>query len=485
MDVLNKTIKKLSEEEYRALIEHVSGKRKNKPYMVLEAARTRNASDSEMMELLQVNPSAYYTLKSRLNDKIAEVLSKNVQSPVNILMNEVTRVPAHLYGTNREFSIRALVDLEKQLIEYDLSSELISVYKTLAQLHLFSPDFKFYENLYNKHVAYSLAVSKAENLFYQFIHKMGIYQLTMDPVQLEDIVILKRELSNISEMYESHRLFVFYNIVNIYYHCNVREKREGLKGKEIEFEQTLQRIREIFEKYNQDTFYQNINFIVDFLTFEYYQKAQNPVRADHAYQQIKHLIPEICNKHAYNFFIIQFLNSKIEKFLQDNQPEVLSELNDCLLGGMDIYPEEIYHLVSFKKFIAISRFYNKDYQGAAKAINELRNTFSLKKYLITDLECKLFQALQYCILGEDGLCQQIVSSVKRQITEDESQFQNIRTFIKILKTALKPTDYRKKIKRITELWEDFKMQNTGSNQVLGFVKPDEMLIRKMSNPIKE
>ncbi|MCB0848402.1 MAG: hypothetical protein KDC20_01380, partial [Bacteroidetes bacterium] len=76
MDILRKTIKKLTEEEYQALLEQVSGNRKNKPFMVLEASRSNDfVSDNEMMEKLQVNPSAYYTLKSRLNSKIAEVLS--------------------------------------------------------------------------------------------------------------------------------------------------------------------------------------------------------------------------------------------------------------------------------------------------------------------------------------------------------------------------------------------------------------------------
>ena len=46
MDVLNKTIKKLSEEEYQALIMQVSGKKKNKPYVVLETTRNRDVADA-------------------------------------------------------------------------------------------------------------------------------------------------------------------------------------------------------------------------------------------------------------------------------------------------------------------------------------------------------------------------------------------------------------------------------------------------------
>jgi hypothetical protein len=432
-----------------------------------------------------VNPSAYYTLKSRLNDKIAEVFSKNVQSPVNRLMNEVTKVPAHIYGTNREFSVRALVDLEKQLIEYDLSAELITVYKTLARLHLYTDDYGHYDNLYNKHVAFSLAVSKAEGLFCRFIRLLGEYLLRMDGRSLEDLVMMKRELGNICEMYDSHRLFVIYNIVNIYYQCSVLEKREGLKSKEIEIEKTLNGITAVFQKYDQDTLYQNIRFITDFLNFEYYQKTGNQVRADFYYDKIKEALPGIANKHFVHFFIIQFLHSKIDKFLNDRDAAVLAELDELLTANLDIGINETYHFISFRKFLAVSKFWNKDYAGAARTVNELRNALSLKKYLFTDVECKLFQALQYCILGEDGLCQQIIASVKRQIAHSEAEWEPAVLFIKILKTALKPTDFRKKVKRLAALWDEFTAKNTGGAQILKFVRLDDALIRRMANPIKE
>jgi len=486
MDILNKTIKKLTDAEYDELVMQVSGKKRNKPFLILEASRSRDVSDEEMMSLLQVNPGAYYTLKSRLNNKIAAVLSNKVQSPVNELMNEVAKVPAHLLGTNREFSIRALIDLEKQLIEYDLSSELIVIYKTLAQLNLYTDDYTYYDNLYKKHVAFSLAVSKAENILFRFIRKIGIYQLTLEQEAAEDLVMLKRELSNICEMYDSHRLFVIYSIVNIYYQCNVLSRRDSLKSQEMEIESTLQKMTATFEKYNQDTFYQSIRFIVDFLYFEYYQKTQNQVRADFYLDRIHPLIPNMCPMHAMNFYIIQCLNTKVEKYLSDQNIGSLVFLNPSLSPTLDIDPNEEYHYISLKKFIAISKFYQNDFSGAAKTINELRTKISTKKYLHCDIESKLFQALQYCIMGEDGLCHQIISSVKRQISENEQQWESASVFIKLLKGALKPLDYRKKIKRVNDLWLEFtEKNNASSHPVLRFVKLDEALMRKMANPIKE
>ena len=39
METLNKTIKKLNDTEYQDLLSAVAGRKNNKPYLVLEAAR--------------------------------------------------------------------------------------------------------------------------------------------------------------------------------------------------------------------------------------------------------------------------------------------------------------------------------------------------------------------------------------------------------------------------------------------------------------
>jgi len=485
MEILSKTIKKLTEEEYQQLVLEVAGKKKNKPFLVLETTREREVEDSEMMEILQVNPSAYYTLKSRLNSKIAAILSKKVQNPIQTLMDEVSRVPAHLFGNNREFSVRALKELEKQLIEYDLNAELILVYKTLAQLHLYSDEFDSYETKFNKHVAFSLAVSKAEGLFFRFIKKLGVYQLNSQESDLEEVIMMKRELSNICELYDSHRLFVLYNIARIYYLCIVPQKQDGLKARELEVEAVLQKMSQIFEKYPMDTFYQNIKSIVDLMYFEYYIRTGNIVRADYYVQRVHLQLPGMTEKHMMNFFVMQFLKSKVMKYQIDGNIDHLQVYADKLEKYCDINVEEAYHYISVKKFLAIVKFYQRDYQGSARKINELRNQMSLKHYLFTDIDSKLFQALQYCIIGDDSLCMQIISSLKRQIREQDAEYESARYIMKILKTALKPADYRRKVKRIAEMWTEFESINKGTYQVLSYVKVDDTIIRKMSNPIKD
>jgi hypothetical protein len=56
--------------------------------------------------------------------------------------------------------------------------------------------------------------------------------------------------------------------------------------------------------------------------------------------------------------------------------------------------------------------------------------------------------------------------------------------IKILKTALKPADYRKKMKKIAEMWTEFESSNKTPYFVMKNIKLDEATLRKMCNPIK-
>jgi hypothetical protein len=484
METLNKTIKKLNENEYQDLLSAVAGRKNNKPYLVLEAARNNNYDEERMMELLNVNPSTYYTLKSRLNERIAQYLSQNVKNPIGALKDKVALVPAMVFGNDREVALRALKNLEKQLIEYDLSNELIIVYKAMARLSMYNGDFDYYEKEYNRHVAYSLAVVKAEDLFYDFVKRAGNYFLTKDENDKESVQACLRELTNISELYQGHRLFVMYNIVRIYYLC-IFTKPENLKSLEIEVDTILQQIKKHFDKYELDTFYQSIKFLVDYLYFEYYQRTGNNVRADHYYQQINANVPEVAFKPVFSFYVTQFLRSKIDRFLVNGNVQELTDINAELESNFDTDISEPYPCISFRSYLAIGKFYEGDYSSSARIMNNLRNEISMKRYLFTDVEHKLFQAMQYCFMGEDGLCAQLLQSVKRQINDDEAGYESASIFIKLLKAAIKPEEFRKKVKRLTEIYEAFKNLNTGNKTILWFVKMDEAMIRKMANPIKE
>jgi hypothetical protein len=480
METLMQTIKRLSDDDYKGLLENISTNKFSKPYIVLEAARHKNLSDTQMIELLDVNPSTYYTLKSRLNSKVAAILSKKVENPISVLMDEVTRIPANLYGTNKQVSIRALKELEKQLLEYDLSNELIIVYRTLARLHMYNADFNHYDRLYNKFVAFSLASSKAENLFYDFIIRAGQYELSRSQESLDEMETTLRELSNISELYNSHRLFVFFNIVRIYYLFITATGPESLMQKEMEIDKTMQEIKSIFARYPLDTFYNNIKFIVDALYFEYYQRINNQVRARHYYKQLIPDLPEHASHHILNFHIVKILDAKIGLYLSTRDDKILRDMNDSLAQTLYIDKDEVYNFVAYQKYMAIVKFYEGDYAVSARILNNLRNMINLKAYWHMEMEIKLFQAFQYSLLNEEDLCLQITNSISRYLREDKDTYKNIKIFVKLVKASFKSSELPKKGKKIGLLWESFKAKNVGAESVLSFLQLDNKLIQKLA-----
>ncbi len=484
MEAFNKTIKKLSDEDYTSLLEEVAERKNSKPYMVMEAARLHNYDDSKMMDMLQVNSNAYYTLKSRLKTKIAAALSRKVSNPISTIMAEVARVPAMLYGTNKGVATRALKELEKQLLEYDLSNELIVVYRTLARLNLHNYDNEYYGKLYNKYVAYSLAVSKAENLYYDFTRRAGQYLLTRSESDFESMISLRREMINIKELYDSHRLFVLHTITNLYFQCLFSDNVEQLKLKEIEFDNQLKEVAAIINKYDLDTFYQYNKYMVDMLYFEFYLRTGNAVRADQYFRLVMDQINEISDKHAYHFHILTFLFSTIALSNLTRDKKYRQEAFEQCASELDIDKEEMYNHVYFRYYLALVRFYDEEYSKSAKIINDLRNDVSLRGNQFSDIQLKVFQCLQYALQGEEELSMQQMNSTKRQISESKEEYDFTKSILKLLSAAIKPDEYKKKLSKLSQLYLKHQEENIGYAGMLNDVVLEEKFLKRLADPYK-
>ena len=484
MELFNKAIKKISEEEYSALYKSISERKESKVHIALDAARNHNYDDAKMMEILAVNSSAYYTLKSRLKTKLAEILSKNIKNPISVLLEEVNMVHSNLFGTNKDLSIRALKELEKKLLEYDLVNEVIEVYKMLLRINIYNDDYNLYNKMYNKYVAYSLAVVKAENNYFDFYKKIGIYRLTLSEYDFEAISISKRETANIIDLYESHRLFVIYNLMNLYYHCLFEESIDSLKLKEIEIDDKLKEISEIFNKYSLDTFYQNSKIIIEFIYFEFYLKTKNPVRADFHLNRIQQNSENFFGQYILHFNTVNYLYGKLKLFhITGDKKHLFSqrELEDDLI---DIEKEETFNYIFFKQYQALVNFYLEEYKVAAKMLNDLRIEVNTKSYLMVDSQLKIFQALQYAILGDEELTIQLINSVKRQTNDEKDEVPQLKLIIKIIQTAIKPGEFKKKLAKLQELNLQFIESNNGKIKFMDFIILDDKILKLLAEPYK-
>ena len=69
MAKLKNIVKQLSEEDYQAIYESLNESNAEKSAYLLQSMREKHQSDAKIMEELEVNTNAYYTLRSRLNQR--------------------------------------------------------------------------------------------------------------------------------------------------------------------------------------------------------------------------------------------------------------------------------------------------------------------------------------------------------------------------------------------------------------------------------
>lgn len=482
MESLSKTIKRLSEKEYNDLLHAITGgNERSNAFIILQAARYRQMDDRKMMEALKVNPSTYYTQKSRLNQKVADVLAGKVENPISSLLMEVKRVPALLFTSSSVSAATSLKNLEKKLIEYELSNELIVVYKTLARLHQYEPEYEYYEQLYNKHVAFSLGMTKAEDLFYDFLKLSGNYRLSRSGEDLESVKLTRRKLNNIRELYSSHKLYIIAEMTRFYYITGRESKKEKIRDSELELEDLLNSFRETFTKYPMDIFYQNLKGLTPMMFFELYHKSGSHNRALPYFNKSLAVLEEFADKKALAFFIGRFTESVLELHAAGKiREEDLKRLIATLENRFDPAPNETYHYLTWKKMLAVQRFYSGDYPGAAKIMQDTRNEITLKNFLLADVECKLFQAVQYCAEGDFHLCAQLANSVKRQIRALPG-YEHCDLFAKILLTVIRRGNNVKKKSKIEQLTDQFCKMNSGEKQVLPFLRIDTAFLKKITD----
>ena len=217
MAKLKNLIKQLSEEDYTSILISLEESSADKSSYLLRAMRERQLSDNKVMVELGVNTNAYYTLRSRLNQKIEEYLLQQMESPRTDILRKVANINEIIFTKKKAIAVATLKKLEKELLDYDLSNELTIVYKSLKKLNINSPDYYSYSQSYNKHVAYMLAMDKAEDLLADYFKKYGNYTLNGDESEKMELDILSKEMNNVCTLYQSHRLYVYQSCMSIFH----------------------------------------------------------------------------------------------------------------------------------------------------------------------------------------------------------------------------------------------------------------------------
>ena len=479
MAKLKNIIKQLSETDFKAIHDSLIESNAEKSAYLLKALRERQLSDSKIMVELDVNANAYYTLRSRLNQKIEEHLLQQMESPRTDILRKVANLREVLFTKKRTISIATLKKLEKELLDYDLANELTVVYKSLKKLHINSPDYFNYSQSYNRHVAYMLAVDKAEDLLADYFKKYGSYLLTGDATEKMGLSLLMKEMQNVARLYESHRLYVYQSCMLIYHRLYV-EQDDTLQDDGESIEDIFNHVQKIFDTYNLDPLYYHLNLVFEFLKLEYYNHYKVYRQAEKYFEEVNDAAANLLVNYPFYTFSAQFLISKLDRHLRLGTEKELYHENDSLFIDYETDQLDVPRHMIYVIYRALSSYYIGKFDEAAKLINGLLNDVSLKKYPFAQMEVKALLALQYCMLRDFELFNQLTNSIQRQIRlfgKDECE--NVLLFIKILKIAVSEAK-RDKPKKIAALIPKFKAATVNYFAPTNLIKMDDQFIDNLT-----
>ena len=410
MAKLNQIIQDLNHEDYENVFKSLIEGNAEKSAHLLRYLKENSLKDNEIMAELKVNSNAYYTLRSRLNQRIEEYLLQKMESPRADLLKKVANIHEVISTQKRAIAIATLKKLERELLDYDLSNELTIVYKYLKKLHLHSEDHFNYKQLYNQHVAFNLALDEAEDSLGAYFSKYGEYYLTDNQSIQVELDLLAEKLNNTRTLYKSHRLFVYQNCQTLFTDIFVAEKLnfENLKER-------FEKLEVIFETYYLDSTYYHLKGLIEALKFSANIKAGNLEQAELYADEVSDYLPQLVMNFQSFTFPAVILNLYLDWYYNRGEIENLANWNRENFSDYEPDVQNIPGIVTYYSYRALTDFLAGKYEDSSASINQLLNEISFKSYPVTLMDLKLFLAIIYAAMDDYELFSQLAHSIQRQI----------------------------------------------------------------------
>ncbi len=410
MAKLNQIIQDLSEEDFDSIFKILLEGSAEKSAYLFKHLKEGKLKDNEIMADLQVNANAYYTLRSRLNQRIEEYLLQKMESPRADLLKKVANIHEIIFTQKKAIAIATLKKLEKELLDYDLSNELTIVYKYLKKLHNFSEDHFNYRQLYNQQVAFNLAIDQQEDDLGEYFKKFGEFYLTKKEELGIELDLISQKLENTRALYKSHRLFVYKTCQEIFAELFLKE--ESNKG---ELNESFEKLEVIFETYYLDSTYYHLKSLLEAFKFELQLKEGDYEEAEKYIEEVQNLLPRLIqNYQSFTFpsvFLFSFMHWKVMKGKEGG----LAEWNESRFRDFEPDPKNIPGFASYYTYRSVCSLMSGDIEGGAMFLNHLLNEISFKGHPETNMEVKILLAIFYALMDDFELFSQLAHSIQRQI----------------------------------------------------------------------
>lgn len=480
MAKLKNIIRQLSEKDFQSIYDALLSTGAEKSASLMKSLRDHNLPDSKVMVELDVNANAYYTLRSRLNQKIEEHLLQQMESPRTDILKKLANINEVVFTKKRTISIATLKKIEKELIDYDLANELTLVYKYLKKLHINSAEQFQYSQLYNRHVAYTLAIDKAEQVLAEYFKKFSNFYFTASEQEKLGLTLQLREMRNVSKLYQSHRLYVFYSCMSLFHQLFV-DNQDSAQDELEAPEDIFIKVQKIFESYPMDPVYYHLNLVFSFLKLEYYNHYRVFKQAERYYEEVNDAASNLLMNYSHFTFSSQFLISKLTRALRLGLEAELYAENENLFRELELDYSDIPGYTIYQIYRALSNYYIDKYEQAARILNDLLNDVSLKAFPFVYMEVKIVLALQYCLQNDPELFNQLSNSIQRQVrNHTRESCENIVMFLKLMRSSLSDSK-KEKQKKITAIADRIRMiPQSPWFSPSSFIRLDERLITKLT-----
>lgn len=442
-----KIIKQISEDDYNGLSEQFRANKSEKFLHLFSALRSGKNEDEIFLEL-EISDSAFYTLKSRLTDKIQEYLYLNIKDERVDLLKNISNIDNLLFKFPKETAIGLLLKMEKDLLVNDMPSELTLVYNALKKLHINTPKYYDYTQKYNKSVAYNLGLDKAESVLLEFNKVLRSYYVNNNDQDLNYLILYKKEITHLVTLYPSHHLIVFKKIIDVQFALYVNLNSEIKEDDTIE--DSLKQMMDIFNSHPNDKVYLYYKQYLNFLYFEYYSRLSLFKNAQSYLTKIleSNDCPVYCNRY---FFSSVFFMSVFELYASSGNSEKLHlEIKEYAFDvDEDIVVDNLFYYM-FYAFVYLS---SDQINLAIQSLNTLLNNYNLKSYIQAEIESKLLLAFLYIAYEKIELSEGILRSVSKKVADNSLVYgDDYLIFIKLMRLAASNKKDTDKLLKAEELY---------------------------------
>jgi hypothetical protein len=346
-----------------------------------------------------------------------------------------------------------LEKLEKDLLYYDMHHELLAVYSALKKINVFSESYFHYSQLFNKHIAYSLSLEKAEEILGTFTVALSQYDFSRSPKLLDNLVFLSHKINDYHVLNPSRQTGLVRQIalVQLEIFCNTRNNKETT-------EELLGSSRKLLQELPDSSPLKTWEPVLDYLCFEYYFRVGQKGLAVEFFRKVDgsfktlFLYTNLC-------LTSRFLISKI-KYLQ--QRHEVAAIRDIPPAQVITDPNDTHTNVLMGYYTAMIHYYDHNYKEAAVTFNSLLNMNSFKDYFHITVDIKLSLAFLYLLLKEYDMAANLLNNLSRKIkTDGMDEYQHANDLIKVFQTEMKG-DSEKLRSKMKDSFELYKARNNNS-----------------------